>query len=64
MNGTSVTIPKLKDGHEYDFRVIAENQNGQSEPLETDAATTAKNPFGYYFLRRNLLFNNFLNLKS
>jgi hypothetical protein len=46
VQGTSCTIPKLKEGHEYDFRVIAENQNGQSEPLETSTAIQAKNPFG------------------
>src|SRR5690606_22028028 len=44
--GMSCVIPKLKEGHEYDFRVIAENQNGQSEALETDHPTKAKNPFG------------------
>lgn len=44
--GTSCTIPKLKEGHEYDFRVIAENQNGESEPLQTEHGTLAKNPFG------------------
>ena len=43
--GTACTIPKLKEGHEYDFRVIAENQNGEGEPLETSQATQAKNPF-------------------
>ena len=43
--GTGCTIPKLKEGHEYDFRVIAENQNGEGEPLETSEATLAKNPF-------------------
>jgi Zn-finger domain-containing protein len=44
--GTSITIPKLKEGHEYDFRVIAENVNGLSEPLETEKPILAKNPFG------------------
>ncbi len=43
--GTTCVIPKLKEGHAYDFRVIAENQNGASEPLESEHATTAKNPF-------------------
>ena len=45
MPGTACTIPKLKEGHEYDFRVIAENQNGEGEPLETSQTTQAKNPF-------------------
>lgn len=40
-----VTIKGLKEGHEYDFRVMAENQNGLSEPLETDEPVLAKNPY-------------------
>ena len=39
-------VPKLKEGEAYKFRVMAENANGVSEPLETQKATTAKNPFG------------------
>lgn len=35
----------MKDGHEYDFRVIAENLNGTSEALETESPILAKNPF-------------------
>ena len=45
VNGTSVTIPKLKEGHEYEFRVLAENMNGVSEPLITEKAILVKNPF-------------------
>ena len=44
--GQSYTVTKLKEGHEYDFRVIAENQNGESEPLVTTEPVLAKNPFG------------------
>ncbi|CAF0817484.1 unnamed protein product, partial [Didymodactylos carnosus] len=43
--GTQVTIPKLKEGHEYEFRVMAENSNGLSEPLVTEKAVHVKNPF-------------------
>ncbi|XP_064634017.1 twitchin-like isoform X9 [Lineus longissimus] len=43
--GTTVNVPKLKEGHQYKFRVMAENSQGRSEPLETERATTAKNPF-------------------
>ena len=39
-------VPKLKEGEEYKFRVMAENANGVSEPLETLKATKAKNPYG------------------
>lgn len=45
VNGTEVTIPKLKEGHEYEFRVMAENINGVSEPLVTDRGVVVKNPF-------------------
>ena len=45
VNGTEVTIPKLKEGHEYEFRVMAENMNGLSEPLVTDRPVLVKNPF-------------------
>ncbi|KAK7507540.1 hypothetical protein BaRGS_00001475, partial [Batillaria attramentaria] len=37
---TSFTVPDLKDGQEYHFRVIAVNAEGQSPPLE--AKDTAK----------------------
>ena len=52
VSGTECVIPKLKEGHDYDFRVIAENQLGQSEPLETNQAVTAKNPFGNFLEKR------------
>lgn len=45
VNGTEVTIPKLKEGTEYEFRVMAENMNGLSEPLVTDRPVLVKNPF-------------------
>jgi hypothetical protein len=48
--GTTCTVGKLKEGHEYDFRVIPENQNGVGEPLETERPTLAKNPFGNIFI--------------
>ena len=38
-------ITGLIPGHEYKFRVKAVNAEGESEPLETDHATVAKNPF-------------------
>ena len=56
VSGTTCTIPKLKEGHDYDFRVIAENQNGQSEPLETESSVTAKNPFGNFEIEHILMF--------
>lgn len=44
--GTSCTVPKLHEGHEYEFRVMAENALGRSDPLVTDSTTVAKDPYG------------------
>ena len=41
-----MTLTKLKEGQEYEFRVMAENANGLSEPLVTDRSVLVKNPFG------------------
>ena len=46
IKGTQVTLTKLKEGQEYEFRVMAENANGLSEPLVTDRSVLVKNPFG------------------
>lgn len=45
VKGTKVTVPKLKEGQEYKFRVAAMSQNGNSEPLETKPII-AKKPYG------------------
>lgn len=47
-------VKGLSEGHEYNFRVKAVNEEGESEPLETDKSIVAKNPFGKDFTR--LLF--------
>lgn len=39
-------VPGLNPGSEYKFRVIAINDEGDSEPLETDKGIIAKNPYG------------------
>uniref|UniRef100_A0A7E4VU92 non-specific serine/threonine protein kinase n=1 Tax=Panagrellus redivivus TaxID=6233 RepID=A0A7E4VU92_PANRE len=44
--GTQITVPKLHEGHEYEFRVSAENALGRSDPLVTDNTTVAKDPYG------------------
>ncbi len=36
----------LEKGKHYKFRVKAVNSEGESEPLETEQSTLAKNPFG------------------
>lgn len=39
-------VPGLIEGKDYMFRVRAVNSEGESEPLETDTSTKAKNPYG------------------
>lgn len=41
-----IDVPGLIPGKEYQFRVKAVNVEGESEPLVTDKAIVAKNPFG------------------
>lgn len=43
-------VKGLQEGHEYQFRVKAVNDEGESEPLVSDGSIVAKNPFGKYFL--------------
>ena len=44
--GTTIaTVPKLIEGHEYEFRIMAENSQGLSEPLKTDKPIKAKAQF-------------------
>lgn len=43
------TVPKLNKGEPYKFRVMAENDQGLSEPLETEKETVAEDPFGKFF---------------
>ena len=40
------TVPGLTYGETYQFRVKAVNKEGASDPLETDKAIVAKNPYG------------------
>ncbi len=42
---TTFTVPSLLDGHQYEFRVMAMNENGISEPLRSSAPVTAQLPF-------------------
>ena len=44
-NTTEFRVPKLKEGHDYMFRVKAENRHGESSALVTEESTKAKNPF-------------------
>lgn len=48
VGGTSFTVDKLTEGHEYEFRVRAENAIGVSEPLASLEPILAKDPFGQF----------------
>ena len=48
VTGTKLAVKNLQEGHEYKFRVKAENVHGLSEPLETEKSIVAKNPFSKY----------------
>lgn len=41
-NKTAATVPELTEGQEYEFRIIAANQAGQSEPSEPSDMIMAK----------------------
>lgn len=45
VTGTTLTVPKLIEGHEYELRVMAENAFGRSDPLCTSSPVLAKDPF-------------------
>lgn len=42
---TELKVDGLQSGQEYKFRVKAVNAEGESQPLETDKAILAKNPY-------------------
>ncbi|KAE8573900.1 Putative twitchin [Halyomorpha halys] len=42
---TELDVKGLQEGHAYQFRVKAINDEGESEPLESESATVAKNPY-------------------
>lgn len=44
-NEPEMDVKGLQEGHEYEFRVKAINEEGESEPLTTDTAIVAKNPY-------------------
>lgn len=49
-------ITGLNPGSEYKFRVTAVNDEGDSEPLESERGVVAKNPYGTYFMHCNAIF--------
>lgn len=48
---TEMEIKGLQEGEEYEFRVKAVNEEGESEPLKTDHSIIAKNPYGKLWVK-------------
>lgn len=59
VRGTEFDVPNLDEGKRYNFRVKAVNENGASEPLESQTPITATNPVGRLKLL-NLLWEDAL----
>jgi hypothetical protein len=49
------TVPDLTEGQEYEFRVIATNSAGQSEPSEPSDTVIAKARYCKYFFNYYIL---------
>lgn len=60
---TTFTVPSLLDGHQYEFRVMATNENGISEPLRSSAPVTAQLPFSMLKERESFVERLFLLLR-
>jgi len=45
-NDTEATAKNIEEGQEYDFRVVAVNKEGESDPLVTTVSIKAKYPLG------------------
>lgn len=54
-NTTKATVPNLTEGEEYEFRVIAVNKGGNSEPSEASVPVIAKPRFQAPTFNKNLL---------
>ena len=50
------TARNLDEGTEYDFRVMAVNEHGESKPLVTSEAIKAKHPFGRHRAQATAVF--------
>lgn len=60
---TEFEVTGLNPGSEYKFRVTAVNDEGDSEPLESERGVIAKNPFGTK-QSYTILFSVFISCES
>lgn len=58
---TDCSVEKLIEGHEYQFRVSAENQYGVGDPIMTDPVMV-KNPYGEFSILLLKLFQQQLSI--
>ena len=60
---TEAEVDGLTPDKNYNFRVKAVNKEGESEPLETDASITAKNPYTVPDPPVNLVIDDWDNVR-
>ena len=54
VSDTCLTVGDLMEGTEYNFRVIAVNKIGESQPSEKSKTVLSKDPFGKKLVNKSL----------
>ena len=62
---TEHSVTGLEPGKKYEFRVKAVNEEGESEPLQTETSVLAKNPYGilidFFNFKLNYIFLSYFS---